>query len=160
MLQTLGSITYYVIVIFSDPDSDDKFDEKLSEVKNIIVLAQSGLSTLLLTLSIILFPWAAHKKQYAAYQDYKHNFWVQVIGTAALIAINAAIGGLFRSYLRNESSIFYVFMMDAQVLFGFIFVISKRPRDILAWFNKRPDIAFSAFQYPNFTNALRKAKII
>ena len=100
-------------------------------------------------MSSLLFPSMAKRKQYAAYQEYKKYFWWQWTGTLLIILIDLMIGLYFARPKANattaEFTFIFVAMANAQLIFAFVFVVSKHPRDILAWFNKRPDISFSCF---------------
>jgi hypothetical protein len=86
-----------------------------------------------------------------------------VIGTIFVLAFNSTIDILsitdhnFRllGLLSNE----YLGLIAGQILGFYVFVLSKRPYDLFALFNKRPDVKFSMFQYANIQNFEKKITI-
>jgi hypothetical protein len=50
-------------------------------------------------------------------------------------------------------------LIAGQILGFYVFVLSKRPYDLFALFNKRPDVQFSMFQYANIQNFEKKITI-
>lgn len=53
----------------------------------------------------------------------------------------------------------YLGLIAGQILGFYVFVLSKRPFDLFALFNKRPDVKFSMFQYANIQNFEKKITI-
>lgn len=119
-------------------------------IKIFITGGLCALSFVIFLIALALFPWTAYKRHHAAYLDYCCAFWSQVGGTVTVMAVNATliVLALKFSFEFNEHpdvehdllSTHYLGFTLIQRVGLTIFVLSKQPRDIFRFFNKRPDI--------------------
>lgn len=61
---------------------------------------------------------------------------------------------------NSQNKIKYYSQQVIQLAAMFVFICSKQPVDLFKLFNKRPDVQFSIYQYPNFFHAERKYNLM
>lgn len=127
-----------------------------------IAFVISCFSTVIFVFTMVLFPRSVWKHFRAAWIDYRTKFLIQATGAGLL---QASILGLSISRLlfsTNQQSCegllgeIYLKLNFCELIGCFLMMCFKSPQDIFKLFNKRPDVQFSIFQYPNQLYAEQK----
>ena len=129
------------------------------QIKNIICFTLIGLNVLFTLTTIMLFPYVAYKRHRFAWNEYKRAFTIQATGLIVVLLVNVAIN-VIQLADYEHSQTFYYLLQIPQIAAVYVFVLSKQPKDLFKLFNKRPDVQFSIYQYPNFFHAERKLALM
>jgi hypothetical protein len=97
--------------------------------------------------TIFLFFNEARNNYWAEWQDHKNWYKVQSFGIAVALSTNIVVNCFFIKSLKSNN---YYLMLFIRNLAGFVFVLSKTPKDCFLCFSKLKNIKYSMWQYVEF----------
>lgn len=101
----------------------------------------------------ILFGCAGKWFQNAEFHDHKCRYFVQFTGMFIAIACNIAVSSVLFTHTDKEDRIHMQLLIQILIrnISGFIFVLSKTPKDCFLCFSKLKNIKYSIWQYKEYT---------
>jgi len=117
-----------------------------------------------LVITAVLFIIYAYKHHRQAFKDNSFKLGMTLFGLVQLSTVNFFLTkAKFGDSIVLPNPLLSPDYLGLQILQSFsviVFVTFKQPVDLFSVFNKRPDIQFSVFQYPNFFYAEQRLRLM
>jgi hypothetical protein len=115
-------------------------------------------------ITAVLFTVYAYKHHRQAFKEYSFKLGMALFGLVQLSTVNFFLTrAKYGDSNKIPNPLLSTDYLGLQILQSFsviVFVTFKQPVDLFRVFNKRPDIQFSVFQYPNFFYAEQRLRLM